>query len=332
MFRSVLVVGMALISACATANPVVIAHRGASGYLPEHSLAAVSAAHIMNVDYIEQDIVLTKDNVPVVLHDIHLESTTDVEQKFPNRKRQDGGFYAIDFTLEEIKSLTLHERATKEGEAVFSGRFPLMATDLKVPTLQEEIDLIQGMNKSRNVDIGLYIELKKPQFHLDAGYKIEETVIEVLETNKLNSKDAKVILQCFDPEGTKRLKALTELKVVQLVGLNSWRESSADYQQMMTIKGLEQVAGYADGIGPYLGYFVDDKGKVKNLPLIEKAKQLGLEIHAYTFRADQYPEGFESFEKFISTFANDIGITGFFADHPDQVMKILASDKADSQN
>jgi glycerophosphoryl diester phosphodiesterase len=141
-----------------------------------------------------------------------------------------------------------------------------------------------------------------------------------------------VILQCFDPEGTKRLKALTELKVVQLVGLNSWRESSADYQQMMTIKGLEQVAGYADGIGPYLGYFVDDKGKVKNLPLIEKAKQLGLEIHAYTFRADQYPEGFESFEKFISTFANDIGITGFFADHPDQVMKILASDKADSQN
>ncbi|MEO0334908.1 MAG: glycerophosphodiester phosphodiesterase [Pseudomonadota bacterium] len=314
---------MSLISACASARPTVVAHRGASGYLPEHSLAAVAAAHIMNVDYIEQDVVLSKDGVPVVLHDIHLESTTNVEQVFPNRSREDGRFYALDFDLAELKQLTLHERQTKEGSAVFGSRFPVGDTPFRIPTLQEEIDLIQGMNTSRGTEIGLYIELKKPRFHLDSGYKIDEVVLKTLSENQLDKKDSKVILQCFDSETTQRLRKMTELTLIQLVGLNAWRESSTDYEKMMTLEGLEEVARYADGIGPYIGFFVDENGNAKNKALIEKAKSLGLEVHGYTFRADQFPDQFGSFAEFIAFFDKDIGITGYFSDHPDQALRAL---------
>ena len=94
-------------------QPIVIAHRGASGYLPEHTLAAKAMAHAMGADFLEQDVVLTADGVPIVLHDIYLEATTDVEQRFPDRSRPDGRFYAIDFTLAEIRTLSAHERTTR---------------------------------------------------------------------------------------------------------------------------------------------------------------------------------------------------------------------------
>ncbi len=147
----------------ATAKPpIVIAHRGASGYLPEHTLAAVTAAHLMRADFIEQDVVLSKDNVAVVLHDIHLESTTDVSDKYPHRKRTDGHFYAIDFTLAELKSLDVTERREASGDAVFSARFPVAMTGLKIPTLEEEIVFIRGLNETREHTAGWYIELKNP--------------------------------------------------------------------------------------------------------------------------------------------------------------------------
>lgn len=307
---------------CASAQPKVIAHRGASGYLPEHSLPAVSAAHMMNVDYIEQDVVLSKDGVPVVLHDIHLETVTDVEQKFPARARGDGRFYAVDFTLKELKTLSLHERAKADGSAVFPERFPLDLTGMKIPTLDEEIVVIQGMNKSRNKDIGLYIELKAPAFHTSAGFNMEQIVLDVINKRGYKTSEDNVYLQCFDPASLKRLKKLTSIKLVQLVGLNSWKEADADYEKMMTVEGLNEVATYAQGIGPFIGYFYGEKG-VKNQNLIEHSKSLGMEIHAYTFRADQIPPGMDSFETLIRTFQNQVGVTGLFSDHPDKVLKIL---------
>ena len=108
------------------AQKIVIAHRGASGYLPEHTLAAVAMAHAMDADYVEQDVVLTKDAVPVVLHDIHIDAISDVAKRFPDRKREDGRYYAIDFTLAEIKQLKVTERFDpKNGQPIFEGRFPL---------------------------------------------------------------------------------------------------------------------------------------------------------------------------------------------------------------
>lgn len=125
---------------------IVIAHRGASGYLPEHTNEAKVAAFMMGADYLEQDLVLTKDNVPIVLHDIHLDEVTNVAQVFPNRNRPDSRFYAIDFALDEIKKLRVTERFRRNqpSNPYFPLRFPLWKSDFSIPTFQEEIELIQG--------------------------------------------------------------------------------------------------------------------------------------------------------------------------------------------
>ncbi len=165
--------------------PAIIAHRGASGYLPEHTMAAKSAALAMNSDYIEQDVVLTKDNIPIVLHDIYLDEVTNVARKFPQRHRMHNGerrYYAVDFSLEEIKTLELTERF-KHGEnkpkkqAIFENRFPVWKSTFRVMTLEEEFQLIRGYEESYNkiqriMDqtavarlFGVYVELKRPDFH-----------------------------------------------------------------------------------------------------------------------------------------------------------------------
>ena len=161
-------------------KPIVIAHRGASAYLPEHTLPCVAAAHTLGADYIEQDIVLSRDGVPMVLHDIYLESTTNVAQQFSDRCRNDGRFYAIDFDLAELKSLKVHERVDDQGSAVFANRFPVADLQLRIPTLSEEITLIEGLNKSRGTHTGYYIEFKSPAFHAAAGLDIAVSVIKVL--------------------------------------------------------------------------------------------------------------------------------------------------------
>ena len=149
----------------ASNKTIVIAHRGASGYLPEHTLESASLAHNMGADFIEPDLVLSKDEVVVILHDIHLESTTNVKSLFPNRKREDGHWYAIDFTLAELKSLYVHERTQKSStKAVFPKRFPVHLNIFQIPTLDEFILLIHGLNKSRNKKIGIYPEIKNPFF------------------------------------------------------------------------------------------------------------------------------------------------------------------------
>ena len=123
-------------------DKIVIAHRGASGYLPEHTMESKAMAHAMNADYIEQDIVLSKDDVPIVIHDIYLEEVTDVALVYPERSREDGRFYVIDFSLAELMSLSVNERidiSTKN--AVFPNRFPLKKSNFKLHTLEDEIEL-----------------------------------------------------------------------------------------------------------------------------------------------------------------------------------------------
>jgi glycerophosphoryl diester phosphodiesterase len=162
------------------AEKIVIAHRGASGYLPEHTLAAKAVAHAMGADYIEQDVVLSRDGVPVVLHDIQIETVTDVATMFPGRARADGRFYAIDFSLDELKALTVMERADERGEQVFPDRFPRGASSFRIPTLAEEIELIQGLNLSTGREAGIYPEIKAPAWHRAQGQDISAIVLGVL--------------------------------------------------------------------------------------------------------------------------------------------------------
>ncbi len=148
-FVCVLTMLLAQDAPAAEPRPIVIAHRGASGYLPEHTLAAKALAYGQGADFLEQDVVLTKDDQPIVLHDIQLDAVTNVAQAFPDRARQDGRYYAIDLTLAEIQSLRVTERMDwRTNRPVFPGRFPPGKSDFRVPTLAEEIELIQGLNHS----------------------------------------------------------------------------------------------------------------------------------------------------------------------------------------
>ena len=314
-------------------NPIVIAHRGASGYLPEHTLAAKAMAHAMDADYIEQDVVLSGDGVPVVLHDVYLESTTNVAQRFPGRARADGRFYAMDFLLEELRELRVHERSSRaangQESAVYPGRFPLGPALFGIPTLAEEIDLIAGMDRSRGRTTGLYVELKGPRLHMGSGMDIAAIVLEVLAEKGYADKPQQVYLQCFDGPTLQRLRheIKTPLPLIQLIGENSWGEDSdSDYDYMRSPEGLAQVASYADGIGPWLAQIYlgrDPAGEVMLSDLVSQAQVLGLAVHPYTFRRDELPTGVESFDELLDIFFNRAGVDGVFTDFPDAVRDYL---------
>ena len=315
-----------ILSSCSHTPKTVIAHRSASGYLPEHTLAGVAMAHGWGVDYIEPDVVLTKDNQAVILHDIYIDTTTNVKEVFPRRMRKDGRFYAIDFTLKEIKKLKVHERVnTKTGKRVFPKRFPLAKGHFEVPTLIEFIELVQGLNKSRNVDIGIYPELKSPEFHQKEKKDIAKTVLKILDDYGYNHEKANIYLQCFYYPTLKRLRKElgAKMPLVALIAENSWKESSLDYEFYQSKKGLKELASFVNGIGPYALqlYRVDKVGRKEVKPLAKLAKDLGLVIHPYTHRKDQLPPGFSSDKEFFEYFYETVKVDGFFSDFGDLALK-----------
>lgn len=316
----------------ALSQPLVIAHRGASGYLPEHTLAAKAMAHAMGADYLEQDVVLTADGVPIVLHDIYLEATTDVEQRFPDRARDDGRYYAIDFSLAEIRTLSVHERTSRDttGErAVYPARFPVQPGSLFVPTLEEELLFIAGMDQSRGTRTGVYIELKAPRFHAAAGHDISRAILDVLARTGYAHKNDQVYLQCFDDQTLRELRSLhkTDLPLIQLIGENEWGEDSAvDYDYLRSDEGLDDIASYADGIGPWLMQIYrgrDDDGKIVTTDLVPRAQARALAVHPYTFRKDELPPGIESFEELLSLFLQELKVDGIFTDFPDLARQFI---------
>jgi glycerophosphoryl diester phosphodiesterase len=314
-------------------RPIVIAHRGASGYLPEHTLAAKALAHSMGADYLEQDVVLSRDGIPIILHDIHLDSTTDVAQRFPDRARTDGRFYALDFNLQEIRQLRVHERSYRDeaGQelAVFPDRFPLGAGLFHVPTLAEEIDLISGLDTSRNRKTGLYLELKSPNWHLREGMDLAGAVLSVLSEKGYANRPQQVFLQCFDDKTLRHLRydLKTPLPLIQLIGDNSWAEDSAvDYDYLQTPQGLADIASYAQGIGPWLMQIYlgkDIAGGAQLSELVDQAHQQGLQVHPYTFRQDELPVGIADFDELLDIFVEQAGIDGLFTDFPDSVYSYL---------
>lgn len=183
IMMSTIVMGSSAMAADSN-EKIVIAHRGASGYLPEHTLPAKAMAYAQGADYLEQDLVMTKDDHLVVLHDHYLDRVTDVADRFPDRARKDGRYYAIDFTLDEIKSLKFTEGFDIEnGKKVqtYPGRFPMGKSDFRVHTFEEEIEFVQGLNHSTGKNIGIYPEIKAPWFHHQEGKDIAAKTLEVLK-------------------------------------------------------------------------------------------------------------------------------------------------------
>jgi glycerophosphoryl diester phosphodiesterase len=302
----------------------VIAHRGASGYLPEHTLESVTMAHAMGVDYIEQDVVLTRDRQLIVLHDLHLDNVSDVAARFPGRQREDGLHYAIDFTLAEIQTLHVHERTGSDGKAAFPGRFPHCDALFRIPTLDQEITLIKGLNSSTGRNTGLYIEPKSPAWHTREGCDLLTALLTCLSNHGYRGRQDKVYLQSFDMELLQRARfdLAIDLKLVQLIGENSWQESDSDFDFLQTAEGLDAVAKYADGIGPWLMQLVhlQADGNMGVSGLAGLAQQRGLFVHGYTLRADQLPSEIDGMQQAVDLLLR-AGLDGVFTDHPDQVIR-----------
>ncbi|OAN18454.1 glycerophosphoryl diester phosphodiesterase [Photobacterium jeanii] len=345
------VISSVLLSPASFANngdKIVVAHRGASGYLPEHTLPAKALAYAMKPDYIEQDVVMTKDDQLVVLHDHYLDRVTDVAEVFPNRARKDGRYYAIDFTLAEIKQLSVTEGFNlKDGKQVqgFPERYPMWQSNFTVPTLQEEIEMIQGLNKTLGYDIGIYPEIKAPWFHRHEGKDISKAVLEVLKEYGYTSKDSKVYVQTFDFNELKRihdelLPAMKiDLKLVQLMAYTDWNETMVydkdgkaqpySYDWMFKTDGMKTVAKYADGIGPWKPMVVSDqssKGNIKLTGLVKAAHAQGMAVHPYTFRKDEgrIPAYAEDFADMLDIFYNTANVDGVFTDFPNLAVDFIS--------
>jgi len=329
------VIALAGVKVAAGGEKTVIAHRGASGYLPEHTLEAKATAHAMGADFIEQDVVLTKDGVPVVLHDIHIDTTTDVAEVFPERARADGRFYAIDFSLAELKRLSVTERFDpRTGDAVYPGRFPVGEGDFEIATLAEEIELIQGMNASTGRKVGIYPEIKAPAWHRKEGQDISRIVLETLRAYGYRDKADPVFVQCFDWDETRRMRG--ELgwqgRLVQLIGENRWRLApDTDFDFLRSADGIAAIAEVADGIGPWLRHVVsgvDGQGQPRITDLVARAHARGLVVHPYTLRADDLPDYAASFADALAIFYVAAGVDGVFTDFPDRAARFLARGRA----
>ena len=347
-----LMAGLVLMGATfsTTANAddkVVIAHRGASGYLPEHTLPAKAMAFAQGADYLEQDLVMTKDDQLVVLHDHYLDRVTDVADRFPDRARKDGRYYAIDFTLAEIKSLKFSEGFTVEnGKKVqtFPGRFPMGKSDFRVHTFEEEIEFIQGLNRSTGKNIGLYPEIKAPWFHHQEGKDIATRVLEVLKKYGYTKKTDKIYLQCFDANELKRIrnelepKMGVDLKLVQLIAYTKWNETEEQqpdgkwvnysYDWMLEPGAMEKIAQYADGIGPDYHMLIADSstnGHIIINGMVKEAHEHHLEVHPFTVRADQLPPYAKDVNELYDALYRQADVDGLFTDFPDKAVSYLHS-------
>lgn len=333
----------------AAAEKLIIAHRGASAYLPEHILEAKVLAYAMGADYIEQDVVMTQDNQLIVFHDLYLDRMTDVAKKFPGRNRSDGHFYVVDFLLSEIQTLQVSEgfiETDGSPSAIYPQRFPIWQSNFKIHTFADELELIRGLNLSTGKNVGIYTEIKSPWFYNNEGKDISREILTVLKKFGYTDKADKVFLQTFDFNELVRVhdELMPELgmnlKTVQLIAENDWLETfeySAngqlqpyDYEWMHSADGLKILANFADGIGPHLAMVVSTQSSIDNiivLPLVERAHALGMKVHPYTFRLDQgqLPEYSLSFEDLLAIFLFEAEVDGVFTDFPDRAADFLKS-------
>jgi glycerophosphoryl diester phosphodiesterase len=313
---------LALTSQVIAAKPLIIAHRGASGYLPEHTLESVILAYAQGADFIEQDLVVTKDSKIVVLHDIHLETVTDVEQLFPSRKREDGRYYVLDFTLAELKTLNIHERQNTLGKQVFPNRYQGNGT-FHIATFEEQIKMIQQLNRQFNKNTGFYPEIKSPAWHREQGVDISQLVMAVLRKHELDDADKAIYVQCFDFAETQRLRndLNAKVKLIQLIAENDWLESPTDYNALKTPAGLKAIAKVAQGIGPWIPQLID-LSTMRPTAFAKQAQAAGLKVHPFTFRKDELPDNVNQ-EQVLQMLFEAVKVDGLFTDFTDIVVNYL---------
>lgn len=275
---------------------------------------------------------MTKDDQIIVLHDPSLDRVTNVGEIFPGRNRKDGKFYALDFTLAEIKQLHLKEPYPNSGNG--DGRFPDTSKNLQlaVPTFQEELELIRGLEKTLRKDIGIYPEIKQPWLHRKEGKDISKAVLKTLREYGYKTKDAKVFLQCFDPDELKRIHdelmpvLQMELKLIQLVDENNGNETKIlewgewinyNYDWILSKSGLRTLSAYVSGIGMDKSMLVDEAGNLRRPELVSDAHSLGMVVHPYTFRREKeaLPPYAANFEALLEFFYFKVGVDGLFTDH-----------------
>ncbi len=278
-----------------TAPKILVAHRGASAYAPEHTLDSYQLALKQGADFVEQDLQITRDGVLVCLHDLTLERTTNVKEIFPTRSREEvvagipaRRWYVSDFTLRQIKRL--------DAGSWFDVRFK----GAQVPTFQEAIDLVRSK-------AGLYPETKAPEVYSQRGFDMERLVLDVLRKNRLDKRSAArytpVIIQSFSPESLRRLSGTlkTKLPLVLLVG----DEARARW---LTAAGLAELKQFASGIGPAKALV--DKS------LVMQAHALGLSVTPYTFRSLNTGR-FKNVREEMSYYLYNLGVDTLFTDNPD---------------
>ena len=335
------------------AAPIIIAHRGASGLLPEHTLAAYTKAIEQGADFIEPDVVLTKDGIMIARHEPILDGTTDVASKFGVDRQTtrvlDGvstkAYFASDFTLAEIKTLrTIQPRASRDQS--FNGLY-------EIPTLQEVVNLAKAKSVQTGRSIGIYPEVKHSAFHsaIFGAKVLENKLVSTLHAAYGNSAAAPVFIQSFEVSNLKYLNGQTNIRLVQLVDADDVKPDGslslvAPYAQpydfvlagdprtfadLLTKAGLAEIATYADGIGPWKPYLLktvddgvdrDGDGVITasdrrvdgSTGVIEAAHEAGLLVHAYTFRDDAGKYGFTNPALEIATYLK-WGVDGVFTDY-----------------
>lgn len=327
-------------------KPIVVAHRGASGYVPEHTIGAYALAITMGADYVEPDLVMTRDGILISRHENELSRTTDVAERpeFAAKRRTRNingknitGWFSEDFTLCEIKTL----RAVEAVPHIRTGNTRLNKA-YDIPTFQEIIDLVKALELSENRTIGIYPEIKYGTHFQRLGLAMEPKIVEIFHKNGYIGKNAPVYIQSFEVNNLKELKKLTNLRLLQLFG----NKLDMPYDQaelgtgltfgaMATPSGLANIAKYAAAVGPEKGYIIPRTltNKLSSpTTFVRNAHAVGLQVHPWTFRAENFylPREFQSSDA-IYEFGDSVGeikafleagIDGLFVDHPDILVRV----------
>lgn len=338
MARSLILMLLLLANGCAPVHtgpvtahkPLIIAHRGASGERPEHTLLSYQLAIDQGADFIEPDLVPTKDGVLVARHENEISGTTDVaaHPEFAARKATrtiDGqaitGWFTEDFTLAELRTLRARERLPKfrPGNTAYDGK-------AQIPTFDEIIALAKEASHKTGRTIGIYPETKHPSYFASIGLPIEPRLMAALQKAGWDRADAPVFIQSFEVNNLKALHKITRVPLIQLMSAAGGPADGAapSYAAMTTPEGLREVATYAYGIGPE---------KIMILPavnapstLIGDAHAVGLKVHPWTFRAENFflspqfrtgtdPAAHGDLQAEITYFLR-LGVDGFFTDYP----------------